>query len=178
MNYFRYRISKYSFGVLLFIGILHIIFQILWDTSLIYPNVSPALLGFTRSVVLTPSMNPTIPPGSFIITKEMENYFNGDIVLYRPPDKNYYVLHRVISVSEQEELFTLKGDSNTNPDSPPVPKEAIIGKCIFSNRTLGTLVLNPILLGFIYTISLYITYYTYRKSERMLLDDSKNTTYT
>ena len=85
----------------------------------------PKIFGYGFGVVLTGSMEPNLPAGSFVIIHE-ENFKEDDIITY-----NHYtgrsVTHRVIAIDG--ESITTQGDANRSPD-PVFSSNDVIGKVI------------------------------------------------
>ena len=91
----------------------------------------PLILGFGSAVVISGSMEDTIPLLSLVILQAQEEYFVDDIVVYE--GNTYCVTHRIISIDTDEagqKWVTAKGDFNSAADDP-IPYEHIIGKVLF-----------------------------------------------
>ena len=91
----------------------------------------PLILGFGSAVVISGSMEDTIPLLSMVILQAQEEYFVDDIVVYE--GNTYCVTHRIISIDTDEagqKWVTAKGDFNSAADDP-IPYEHIIGKVLF-----------------------------------------------
>ena len=93
---------------------------------------------FTNHVyITTPSMYPTLPPGSIAIIEERPNYKVGDVIEFR--GNGLVFLHRIIRISPAGDITT-KGDNPGNaPDffDPPTTKADIIGKEVLGLPWLG-----------------------------------------
>jgi signal peptidase len=94
--------------------------------------VVPTLLGYQRYVIVSGSMEPTIPVGSVVYDEvvPVEDIEVGDIITFVPPpeyDIDDPVTHRVVEITVLDEsagaelagqrLFRTKGDAN--PDKDP-----------------------------------------------------------
>jgi len=92
-------------------------------------------------IVLSGSMNPTIPEGSIVFVKRGFNDIKkGNIVTFKRPGKpQENVTHRIVGEdkSKGRTVYMTKGDANTAADLWVVPKESIWGKAIFSVPVLG-----------------------------------------
>jgi len=92
-------------------------------------------------IVLSGSMNPTIPEGSIVFVKRGFNDIKkGNIVTFKRPGKpQENVTHRIVGEdkSKGRTVYMTKGDANTAADLWVVPKESIWGKAIFSVPFLG-----------------------------------------
>ena len=116
----------------------------------------PKLLGNKFLVVLSQSMEPTIPMGSVVITKPVntQEIQVGDIITFRMqvPYGFVTVTHRVIEV-DNERLglqFRTQGDASLEPDPDNVLAANVIGKVLFHIPYIGYL------LSFIHTIQGFI----------------------
>ena len=130
---------KKTFGVLTeVILVIFIISQLImfvsWETAL-RGSHDPSVFGFTRTVVMSGSMEPTIPVGSMAITMKQDTYEVGDVIMYWNSDYNLYILHRI--VEDTPNGFITQGDANAHPDSQFVKHDQIVGKCIFFSAALG-----------------------------------------
>lgn len=74
----------------------------------------PKFLGFSPLVVLSGSMEPAMYPGDVVIIREQaaDKYRPGDVVTYLTGGNAF--THRI--VSEENGVFTLKGDNNNTAD--------------------------------------------------------------
>ncbi len=93
---------------------------------------------FTNHVyVTTPSMYPTLPPGSIAIIDKQLTYKVGDVIEFR--GNGLVFLHRIIRISPSGHITT-KGDNPENaPDffDPPTTKADIVGKEVLGLPWLG-----------------------------------------
>lgn len=91
--------------------------------------VVPALLGYERYVIVSGSMEPTLPVGCVVYDEvvPVDDIEVGDVITFVPPpefDIDDPVTHRVVQVSTAEEgsshpgerLFLTKGDNNDDVD--------------------------------------------------------------
>ncbi len=89
----------------------------------------PRLFGMVPYVVLSGSMEPTIPAGSVLYCRTGQNRQKvGDIITYRlsrDTGGELLVTHRIVEI--RDGAYVTKGDSNDNPDLAPVTKDQIIG---------------------------------------------------
>ena len=103
----------------------------------------PKVLGYSVIKVATPSMQESIPSGSYILIKETapkdvkENdiicFYSEDPTIYGYP--NTHRVKKVIKIDDKYEYVT-KGDSNTMEDSVKAKGEKLIGKYV---KTLNVL---------------------------------------
>jgi len=101
------------------------------------------IFGYSVFTVLTGSMHPEIPQGSFIIVKEVEpdTITVGDNITFIQQDKRI-VTHQVVDVYENHQesglkAFQTKGVNNPSPDREAVYADNLIGKVLFHNLDLG-----------------------------------------
>jgi len=92
--------------------------------------------GLRSFVVLTGSMEPTIPVGSIVVTQIKDLYLPGDIVTYTHEDKK--VTHRIIGTNQNG--YVTKGDANNTNDSFPVFKKDIVGRDILLIPSIGSII--------------------------------------
>ncbi|MDP3063964.1 MAG: signal peptidase I, partial [Chloroflexota bacterium] len=92
----------------------------------------PALFGSQLLVVLSGSMEPTLPVGGLALMQRVDQATikAGDIITFRlPKDPNILVTHRAIAVVRQPALaFRTQGDAVEEPDFFLVPGENVLGR--------------------------------------------------
>ena len=97
-----------------------------------------AVAVFTNhSYVTTPSMYPTIPPGSMIFVSPQEHYRIGEVIEFHANGLTW--AHRLIAVKADGDLVT-KGDNPRNsPDVfvPPLTRKDVVGAVVLAPRWLG-----------------------------------------
>jgi signal peptidase I len=133
---------------------------IYYETNIIPPfwaNPILSLAGANETVfkVVSPTMEPTIKQGSYVLVDKNvnpadlnANYPNSDIIVFHDPlDPSSSIMHRIISkeVVNGVTYYQTKGDANGNPypqtpqsgfdpwnyNNPPgVPQDMIIGKVV------------------------------------------------
>ena len=93
--------------------------------------------GYSVFRVVTGSMEPTIAPGSLLISQEVpiDQIQVGDIVCFRSREANMLgksITHRVISIFENGGQICLetRGDANPVADALPVLQSNLIGKVV------------------------------------------------
>ena len=99
-----------------------------------------SILGGIRSfVVLTGSMEPAVPVGSIVFSKDFPTYQPNDIVAFKTG--NVTVTHRVIDfeIKNDEYFYKTQGDANNSPDSQPVSGGQILGKAFYIVPYVGKL---------------------------------------
>lgn len=102
--------------------------------------------GYSAFLVLTGSMEDVIPKGSLVITKSVDpsELKVGDDITYMVSE-NTTVTHRIIDIEEEylntgERAFYTQGTMNTEPDRNPAAAVNVVGKVVYHNKTLGTIV--------------------------------------
>ena len=99
-------------------------------------NRPPRIFGLSVSYVPTPSMEPTIMTGSYImfVQADFDSVNEGDIVVYYNDTEAKYIVHRIIEKNEETRIIKTKGDNNSIADDIEVKPEMIYGKYL---TTLG-----------------------------------------
>jgi signal peptidase len=90
-------------------------------------------------VVLTGSMEPTLPVGSVIAIKIINpnTLQESDIICFQTSPDKPWTTHRIINITD--EGFITKGDANEEPDTEIVKKENVIGKVVLIIPYIGYL---------------------------------------
>ncbi len=119
----RYFIA--FFKVFLYVFLLFSVFTLI-------SSKTPIIAGVRSFVVLTGSMQPTLPVGSIIYVKQAADYKVNDIVAFSNKT-GQTVTHRVIEVVNKPEgvFYKVKGDANNTADSDLVEAKTLIGKAFF-----------------------------------------------
>ena len=107
------------------------------NASRLAGNAVPMPFGIGASVVLSGSMEPELSVGDLLIIKEFPSYEKGNIVVFQ--DGYTAVVHKIISVDEENGTVTTKGTANDSPDDP-IPITAIKGKVILAIPFVGYIV--------------------------------------
>lgn len=119
-------------------------------TIVILPFIVFALLtskfemfGIRSFIVLTGSMQPTIPQGSILFTQNNRNYSEKDIVAFKQQKENRVVTHRIVDIQNKNNVlsYQTKGDANNTVDTQLVSRTDIIGKALFHVPMAGNFVL-------------------------------------
>lgn len=105
--------------------------------------IVPAVTGATPRTVLTSSMEPTLPPGTLIVSMPVEarEVRIGDVITYQLHSGDPTVVtHRVIEVSKTaggEYSFVLQGDNNAQADPDAVREVQLQGRLWYSVPYIG-----------------------------------------
>lgn len=99
-----------------------------------------ALGGIRSFVVLTGSMEPTIPVSTIVFTYPLDIYKLNDVIAFKKDDRT--VTHRVVEVEDKGSLLYYKtmGDANNTSDSDLVPQSNLLGKVFFAIPYIGRIV--------------------------------------
>jgi len=105
--------------------------------------VIPRLLGAVPLAVLTSSMEPSLPPGTLVVSQPLDpaEVGIGDVITYQPEAGNRSLItHRVISVGygADGQTFVLQGDNSEAADDPII-EDQVMGKVIYSVPLVGYL---------------------------------------
>lgn len=97
--------------------------------------------GIQSFVVLTGSMQPNIPQGSIIYTKDTNFYKTGDVISFQKGSNT--VTHRITEVRVENNSFyyQTKGDANNTVDNELVAGSDILGRSFFYVPFIGSFVL-------------------------------------
>lgn len=81
-----------------------------------------------------PSMNPTLNREDLLEVAPYAEYFPevGDVILYRAPDNDSLIVHRIVSI--KPEGYVAKGDNCSDRDPWLVKQEDILGHVIAAHR--------------------------------------------
>lgn len=107
--------------------------------------IVPAATGSQTYTVLTRSMEPGLPPGTYLVVRPtpVENIRVGDVITFQVESgKGTVITHRVIAVelaSGGDRRFITQGDNNAVPDPDPVRPVQIRGVLWYSIPYLGHL---------------------------------------
>ena len=129
-----------TFSIIIQLFLKAIIFGIMpFLLFMMISSRTPLILGIRSFVILTGSMQPTLPVGSVVFTQNFDKYQMGDIVAFKSGDVT--VTHRIIDFESKDNniLYKTQGDANTTPDSQLVSQEKILGKVFHHLPYLGKL---------------------------------------
>lgn len=93
--------------------------------------VIPKAAGYDTYVVVSGSMEPTIPVGSLVFSKETDpsQLAMGDVIVFMSVTReDTPITHRVVSNDTTKSVIVTKGDANEREDVNPVPYDNVIGK--------------------------------------------------
>ena len=93
--------------------------------------VIPKLAGYDAYVVVSGSMEPNIPVGSIVYSKEVDpaELQTGDVIVFIDPARGTTpITHRVVTNNTAAGTIITKGDANEREDVNPVTYDNVIGK--------------------------------------------------
>ena len=105
--------------------------------------VIPRLAGYEGYVVVSGSMEPTIPTGSIIYSKQIDPALleTGDIIVFIDEARGTTpITHRVVTNDNSTKTITTKGDANAREDISPVAYDNVIGKVAAHIPKIGSAV--------------------------------------
>lgn len=113
-----------------------------------------ALFGFQSFIVVSGSMNPSMPVGSVVYTQKGNPVNIGDVITFERG--NVKITHRVIDITDKsgksvsslvspipgtpnpaEIFYKTKGDANNSADSELVPAGKVVGKAFVNMPAIG-----------------------------------------
>ncbi len=103
----------------------------------------PAVTGSATYTILTSSMKPNLPPGTFVVVQRQaaSHLHVGDIITYQlVSGKPEVVTHRIVKVmvdSNASRTFVVKGDNNAVADAKSVRPAQIRGKVWYAIPFVG-----------------------------------------
>lgn len=102
---------------------------------------SDILSGMKSFVIVSGSMEPSIPTGSIIYTIKKDFYSNKDVIAFRENGRT--ISHRIIGVQGigNELYYATKGDANNVEDNTLIAKSEVVGKSVFQIPYLGRIVM-------------------------------------
>lgn len=116
---------------------------LLWGVILLCIILTiPRVFGYQLYHVISGSMEPQIPIGSLILTKEIQpqELEPGDIItFYGGFNQASTIVHRVVANERAEKQLITKGDANEQEDIRPVKYSYVLGKMVTSVPRLGWL---------------------------------------
>jgi len=153
-------------------------FITIFFTSLTILLVILFIIGFRFVIVLTDSMEPTVPKGSLVVTAPawLVKPTSGSIVLYvlRLERGEWLVLHRIVAVDA--DLFLTKGDSRGFIDPWMVEPGNVVGVAVLVVPFLGYLLL--FLRAFIpVLVSIFVFFLIYMLLRRVMHEQEVSSLY-
>lgn len=108
-------------------------------------SVLPMFFGNRTLVILSGSMEPTIPTGGIVLAQPVpsRSLEIGDIIVYSPgAESQIPIVHRIISISERRgtRYYTTRGDANPSADVAEVALPATAWRVTFSAPLVGYLI--------------------------------------
>ncbi len=126
-------LARVGFKTILFVLMPVVVFTLVTSKT--------AFIGGIKSfIVMTGSMQPTVPVGSIAFVQKQRVYDIGDVVTYQHGDVS--ITHRVVQKFYKDDgvYYQTKGDANNVADSELVKQSDIIGKGIFQIQYAGKII--------------------------------------
>ena len=136
-----------------------LIISVLATVGVLFVLSSLSVGGFTAKLVLSGSMEPTIPTGSVAFLLPQKSYEAGDVITFKTDTAAQHPTTHRIMFQNDDGTFTTRGDANDANDFVTVSAEHIFGKVLFAIPYLGYILdfaKNP--LGFILLVGIPATY--------------------
>lgn len=144
-------------------------------------NQMPMPFGFGVGVVSSGSMEPELSIDDLILVKAEKTYAVGDTVVYQ--SGRILVVHKIISIDEEEELVITRGTANSAEDAP-IRLRDIKGKVVGSLPKVGIVIfmlkstIGQILILALCGVLLWYSYTSERRREEKehgeALDEIRN----
>lgn len=119
---------------IIYIALVIVLFTVLPVVVFTFITSKTTAFGIQSFVVLSGSMQPTIPVGSVIYTQRQPVYQKGDIVAFKSGDIT--VSHRIVN-ARGNGTYQTKGDANNTPDSKTITNSDVLGREIFFLPYIG-----------------------------------------
>lgn len=128
---------KLSYGVL----VVAIFFLLPFVVITLLASKSNILGSLKSFVIVSGSMEPSLPTGSIIYTLKKDFYSTKDIIAFS--DKGRTITHRVKEVKGvgTQLYYTTKGDANSTEDSDMVAGSNVVGKTVLFVPYVGKIVM-------------------------------------
>lgn len=140
--------KKLAKGLSAAIGILAVLLLLAaaWSLLTSRPDKPASVLGFSPMVVVSGSMEPEFPVGTFLLSRkvDIDQVAVGDIIVFygRVGRTTGIITHRVVEKEGMgnDTVLTTKGDANSLRDPNPVTSQNLLGKVIWESPLMGKLV--------------------------------------
>ena len=117
-----------------------------WALATAKPDRPASLFGFSPMVVVSGSMEPVFPVGTFLLSRKATpaQVEEGDIIVFYGTvgSTTGVITHRVIQKTGtgDDAVLTTKGDANPVADPNPVTRDNLLGKVVWQSPALGKLI--------------------------------------
>ena len=146
-------------GILLLLVVLLLVFGF----SSMKQGKMVKIFGYSYSVIVSPSMEPTINVNDIILIDTKADFKsikdNGeDIIVFYNPNENKNIAHRVIGKYSDGSLKTCGDNNNGLVDTFPVTEEYYLGKVVKYGKCLGlgSLIINGRMVFFIALAAIFL----------------------
>ena len=92
--------------------------------------VAPTLIGWQPAVLVSGSMSPAMLPGDVVLfaPPDSQDLTSGDVIAFDDSARSgRLTTHRIVEEALDGAGYRTKGDANRDPDSTPVPRDAVRG---------------------------------------------------
>ncbi|PUB25444.1 signal peptidase [Promicromonospora sp. AC04] len=123
--------------------VLAVVVIVVAGAALVLGVIVPRFAGATPYVVLTDSMEPSLPAGTLVVSRpvEPEQIRTGSVITYQlRSGQEQLVTHRVVGIGTTvggERTYVTQGDSNDVPDAQPVRDVQVRGAAWYRVPYLG-----------------------------------------
>lgn len=117
-----------------------------WALLTARPDRPASVLGFSPMVVVSGSMEPEFPVGTFLLSRRtsIDRVEEGDIIVFYGTvgATTGIITHRVVEKTGEGEaaVLTTKGDANSLRDPDPVTKDNLLGRVVWHSPLLGKVI--------------------------------------
>ncbi len=101
------------------------------------------IFGIRALVVLSGSMEPSVPAKSIVLLMPKQSYGLNDIITFKHSGReDVLVTHRIVSYRKigDEMVYTTKGDANEDPDGETVGTGSIVGSVFLTIPYIGSVI--------------------------------------
>jgi len=125
----------------------------------------PSILGLSPMVVVSGSMEPEFPVGTFILSRKVtpSQVNERDVIVFYGTvgSTTGIITHRVIEKQGEGDnaLLITQGDANPVPDPYPVERGNLLGKVVFESPLIGKIISplrNPAFRPFLFAIPILL----------------------
>jgi len=130
-----FKIIRIKLAVVVFVMLPFVVFTLLTSQTSVFA-------GMKSYVVVSGSMEPSIPVGSIIYTKSEDFYSPNDVIAFQKEGAT--ITHRIVGMEAvgNELYYTTKGDANNAEDEDLVVRQDVVGKTLFFVPYLGKIIMS------------------------------------
>ncbi|MBQ6501573.1 MAG: signal peptidase I [Mogibacterium sp.] len=116
------------------------IFMMLFVVAACLTIIGPKIAGYDSHVVVSGSMEPTIPVGSIVYSKKEDPALLrvGDVIVFINESRGTTpITHRIVTNNPATRIITTKGDNNEKKDADVVTYDNVLGKVVAHVERIG-----------------------------------------